>query len=76
MSMALHGALIQVQYVEESVHVDEPEDDGLPLAAWKLTTGERTKPQEEMEAIVLKEPIEKVWRATAILGWKQIAKNF
>jgi hypothetical protein len=47
------------EYVEESVHVDEPDDDGLPLAAWKLTTGNRTKAREEMEAIVLKEPIEK-----------------
>ena len=48
------------EYVEESEHVDEPEDpSSLPLLAWKLTTGNRNKCREEMEAIVLKEPIEK-----------------
>jgi hypothetical protein len=47
------------EYVEESEHVDEAEDPPLPLLAWKLTTGNRNKCREEMEAIVLKEPIEK-----------------
>lgn len=47
-------------YVEESDYVDEPgEDPGMPLTSWKLTTGNRKKAREEMESIVLKEPIER-----------------
>jgi hypothetical protein len=45
--------------VKVSEHVDEPEDDGLPLISWELSTGNKKKAREEMEAIVLKEPIEK-----------------
>lgn len=47
------------EYVEESEHVDEPEDPKLPPTSWKLTSGNRKKAREEMEAIVLKEPIER-----------------
>eukprot|EP00934_Nitzschia_sp_Nitz4_P000287 Nitzschia sp. Nitz4//scaffold113_size70149//60961//64974//NITZ4_005963-RA/size70149-augustus-gene-0.97-mRNA-1//-1//CDS//3329533380//287//frame0 len=47
------------EYVEESEHMDEPEVEGLPLLSWKLTSRNRKKAREEMEAIVLKEPIER-----------------
>ena len=47
------------EYVEESSHEDEPEDGGLPLSSWKLTTGNKKKAREEMERIVLNEVIEK-----------------
>ena len=46
-------------YVEESEHADEPEDPKLPLTSWKLISGNRKKAREEMESIVLKEPIER-----------------
>jgi hypothetical protein len=47
-------------YVDEtSEHVDEPGADGLPSFGWKLTEGNRKKAREEMEALVMKEPIEK-----------------
>lgn len=45
-------------YVKNSDHVDEPEEMGV-LTSWELTVGNRNKAREEMEAIVLKEPIEK-----------------
>jgi hypothetical protein len=38
---------------------DEPEEEGLPLFSWKLTSANKVKAREEMEAIILKEPIEK-----------------
>jgi hypothetical protein len=47
------------EYVEESDHVEEPEDEGLALTSWKLTSANKKKAREEMEAIVLKEHIEK-----------------
>jgi hypothetical protein len=47
------------EYVETSEHVDEPEDAGLPLTSWKFTSGNRNKTREEMDSIVLKEPIER-----------------
>ena len=47
------------EYVEDSEHADESEEDGMPVSSWRLTTGNRKKAREEMEAIVLKEPIEK-----------------
>ena len=47
------------EYLEESDHVDESEEDGMPVSTWRLTTGNRKKAREEMEAIVLNEPIEK-----------------
>ena len=47
------------EYVDESNHEDEPEEDGLPLSSWKLTAGNRKKARAEMEAIVLNEVIEK-----------------
>ncbi len=41
------------EYVEESDHVDEPEDEELAvLTSWKLTAGNKNKAREEMEAIV------------------------
>lgn len=43
----------------KSDHTDEPSPDGLPPFHWKLTAGNRKKAREEMEALVLKEPIEK-----------------
>ena len=41
--------------------VDENEDDDgkLPPLSWKLTTGNRKKAREEMDNLVLNEPIEK-----------------
>ena len=47
------------EWVVDSEHVDEPEQDGLPLSSWRLTEGNRKKAREEMEAIVLNEPLEK-----------------
>jgi hypothetical protein len=48
------------EYVVDSEHVDEEgEHDVIPLSSWKLTDGNMKKAREEMEAIVLKEPIEK-----------------
>jgi hypothetical protein len=48
------------EHVDINDHFDEPEDSSaLPLSSWKLTTGNRIKAREEMQAIVLKEPIEK-----------------
>jgi Bromodomain len=46
-------------YVEESDHKDEPGSDGLPPFSWKLTAGNRELAREEVENIVLIEPIEK-----------------
>jgi hypothetical protein len=45
-------------YIDEDDHVDEPGPDGLPPFSWHLTTGNRKKAREEMEALVLNEPIE------------------
>lgn len=47
------------EYVQASDHVDEPESDALPVASWKLTIGNKQKARQEMEEIVLKEPVEK-----------------
>lgn len=46
------------EYIDDSEHIDEPEGE-LPLLSWKLTNGNRKKAREEMEAIVLKEHIER-----------------
>jgi hypothetical protein len=46
-------------YILDSDHVDEPEDDGLPLKSWKLTMGNQKNSRGEMGKIVLAEPIEK-----------------
>jgi hypothetical protein len=47
------------EFVQDNEHVDEPEILGLPVSSWKLTTGNKQRARSEMEAIVLKEPIEK-----------------
>lgn len=48
------------EYVDNSEHVDEPEEgSALPLTSWKLTEGNRKKAREEMEAVVMNEPIER-----------------
>ena len=47
------------EYLKDSEHVDIPDDEKLPLTSWELTNGNKNKAREEMEAIVLKEPIEK-----------------
>jgi len=47
------------EFVQDSDHVDEPDEEGLPLSSWKLTLGNKKQARSEMEAIVLKEPIEK-----------------
>jgi len=46
-------------HIRESDHVDEPGADGLPPISWKLNSGNRKKARQEMEALVLNEPIEK-----------------
>jgi len=46
-------------HVEVNSHVDESTADGLPLFAWKLTTGNRDRGREEMDSLVLNEPFEK-----------------
>mmetsp|Transcript_7952 Transcript_7952/g.23484 ORF Transcript_7952/g.23484 Transcript_7952/m.23484 type:complete len:993 (-) Transcript_7952:81-3059(-) len=46
-------------YFQDDDHVDEPEDDGLPLKSWKLTNGNQKMSRTEMEKIVMNEPIEK-----------------
>jgi hypothetical protein len=46
-------------YIQDDDYVDEPEQDGLPVSSWKLTKGNKNQARTEMEAIVLKEPIEK-----------------
>lgn len=49
------------EHVYESDDVDENEEseNKLPPFSWKLTTANRKKARAEMEALVLKEPIEK-----------------
>jgi Bromodomain len=47
------------EYELDSDHVDEPEEEGMPPTSWKLTTATKKMARAEMEAIVLKEPIEK-----------------
>lgn len=46
-------------HLEENLHIDEPTADGLPPFSWKLTSGNRKKAREEMDRLVLTEPIEK-----------------
>jgi len=46
-------------YVVDSDHVDEPEEEGMPVKPWKFTQGNVKKGRSEMEAIVLNEPLEK-----------------
>jgi hypothetical protein len=46
-------------HLEENFHIDEPTADGLPPFSWKLTSGNRKKAREEMDRLVLTEPIEK-----------------
>ena len=46
-------------YVVDSDHVDEPEEEGMPVKPWKFTQGNVQKGRSEMEAIVLNEPLEK-----------------
>lgn len=47
------------EFVQGDDHVDEPEKESLPIASWKLTTGNKKKARSEMEEIVLNEHIEK-----------------
>eukprot|EP00980_Cylindrotheca_fusiformis_P011811 scaffold2816_cov121-Cylindrotheca_fusiformis.AAC.27 len=47
------------EYVQDSDHVDEPDEEGMPVTSWKLTSGNVKKAREEMEAIVLNAVIEK-----------------
>jgi hypothetical protein len=48
------------EHVVDSDHVDEEAEHAvIPLSSWKLTEGNKKKAREEMEAIVLKEPVEK-----------------
>ena len=47
------------EYVQEDMHVDEPEEEGLPITTWKLTSGNRTKARSETSEIVMNEHIEK-----------------
>jgi hypothetical protein len=47
------------EYELDSDHVDDPEEEGMPPTSWKLTSGNKKKARNEMEAIVLTEPIEK-----------------
>lgn len=47
------------EYVQDDSHVDEPEEKGLPITTWKLTSGNRQKARSETADIVLNEHIEK-----------------
>jgi hypothetical protein len=47
------------EYVQDSDHVDEPDEEGMPVTSWKQTSGNVKKAREEMDAIVLNEVIEK-----------------
>jgi hypothetical protein len=47
------------EHVLDSEHVDDSEEEGMPLTSWKLTTGNKKVAREEMEKIVLIEVIEK-----------------
>lgn len=51
--------LLQAHIDETSEYVDDVGPDGLPPSSWKLTAGNRRKARDEMEALVMKEPIEK-----------------
>lgn len=42
-----------------SEHVDEPTPDGLPPFSWLLTEGNRKRAREEMEKLVMSEPLDK-----------------
>lgn len=46
-------------HVVQTDHVDESSSEGMPPFEWKLTEGNKKKAREEMEALVLKEPLEK-----------------
>lgn len=46
-------------YFQDDDHVDEPEDDGLPLKSWRLTLGNQKMSRIEMEKIVFNELIDK-----------------
>ena len=48
-----------LQYAHNSDEIDEDGPDGLPPFVWKLTQGNKKRAREEMEKLVLNEPIEK-----------------
>jgi hypothetical protein len=48
-----------ISYIDASVHVNQGGTDGLSPQSWGLTIGNRTMAREEMENLVLDEPIEK-----------------
>ena len=52
--------LLSPYLVNKSEHVDEnpPGMEGLPPLTWRLTTGNANKAKQEMEAIVMNEPID------------------
>ena len=50
---------LELLSVADSDDVEEPDEDGLPLKFWNLLKGNQKKSREEMEKIVLAEPIEK-----------------
>lgn len=47
------------EYVQDSDHIDDPQEEGLPLTSWKLTSGNAKKAREEMNDVVLNSVIEK-----------------
>jgi hypothetical protein len=46
-------------YIDNSELVDQDSADGLPPFSWKLTEGNKRRAREEMEKLVLSEPIER-----------------
>jgi hypothetical protein len=46
-------------FIQDSDHVDEPDENGLPPTSWKLTMGNLKKAREEMSSLVLNEPIDR-----------------
>ncbi|GAX18709.1 hypothetical protein FisN_10Hh077 [Fistulifera solaris] len=51
--------LLQKYVDPNSELVDEPTADGLPPFSWKLTEGNRKRARQEMEELLMKEPIER-----------------
>lgn len=49
---------VLTDYVDDTDHTDLPSAEGLPPFSWSLTSGNRDRVREEMESLVLKEPID------------------
>ena len=56
---------------DEDGHVDAMQPNGMPPTGWKLSKANRGKTREEMESIVLNEPIEKSLEGDRTYTWME-----